>query len=79
MGAYRFEGDMPMLFDKNVERICAFCRHSCDFDDRNVLCCKKGPVPHRHSCRRFRYDPLRRRPAPAAPLKKALPDEAFCL
>lgn len=68
-----------MLFDKNVERICAFCQHSCDFNDQHVLCCKKGPVAPTDTCKRFRYDPLRRRPAPPAPMKKPLPDEAFCL
>lgn len=56
-----------MLFRRDIERSCAYCKHGAKADDDTCLCRKKGLVPLSGSCRRFRYDPLRRIPAAAAP------------
>ncbi|MBQ9535526.1 MAG: hypothetical protein IJU78_06775 [Clostridia bacterium] len=58
-----------MLYDKNIRKICAFCFFGQDFSQDAILCSKCGPVSPEHHCRRFKYDPLRRRPAAPAALK----------
>ena len=46
------------------ERYCAFCEHSATLHgDEYVLCQKKGVVRAAFVCRKFSYDPLKRRPA----------------
>ncbi len=42
--------------------VCQYARHLKD-DEGNVLCDKTGVVSGAHRCRRFLYDPLKRRPA----------------
>lgn len=50
-----------MKFDKS-ERICAFCEYASRmYDDSVMLCRDKGIVDCRHHCRKFSYDPLKRR------------------
>ena len=56
-----------MLFRKKVERYCAHCVFGGKVDDDTVICKKCGIVPAIHHCRRFRYDPLKRQPAPPSP------------
>ena len=51
-----------MLFRKNIEPRCAYCRHSAPAEEDTVICRKKGIVAQEFSCFRFRYDPLRRTP-----------------
>ncbi len=68
-----------MLFDKNVRKICAFCRHGQDFDDDVVLCKKCGPVSSEHHCRKFVYDPIRRDPPRPLILRKPSSEDAFKL
>ncbi len=49
-----------------INEICLYCENSIplmDGDD-NVLCSKKGVVKEDHRCRKFSYDPLKRKPAP---------------
>ena len=46
------------------ESYCAFCEHSALLHgDEYVLCEKKGVVRATYVCRKFSYDPLKRRPA----------------
>lgn len=54
-----------MLFRKKIERSCAYCAYSTRLEDGTVLCAKKGFRQEEDSCRRFRYDPLRRVPKKA--------------
>ena len=56
-----------MLFRKNIEPSCAYCRHGSRVGEREVACVKRGVVPVEFHCRAFRYDPLKRvPPRPAA-------------
>ena len=52
-----------MLFRKEIEPRCAYCRYGAPADDNMVICRKKGIVPQGNHCRRFHYDPFRRVPA----------------
>ena len=51
-----------MLFRKNVVKKCAYCVHAGQANDGKLLCPKRGFVSADGSCRRFRYDPLKRTP-----------------
>ena len=51
------------LFGKNIDPACSYCEHSIPTGSEAVLNCPhKGKVAPGESCRRFRYDPLRRVP-----------------
>lgn len=50
-----------MKVDKS-ERICAFCEKAARLHDEDVmLCSDKGVVDCRYRCRKFSYDPLKRK------------------
>ena len=56
-----------MLFRKDIEPRCAYCKKGNALSDREVICVKRGIVAAEDSCRAFRYDPLRR--VPPRPVK----------
>ena len=67
-----------MLFRKEIEPRCAYCKHGGDIGGDRVICAKKGIVPAGEHCRSFVYDPFRRvPPAPAVPDFSRLKDEDF--
>lgn len=51
-------------YNAAIEPCCAFCQYARQLkdDEDNVLCDKTGVVNGAHRCRRFVYDPLKRRP-----------------
>lgn len=51
-----------MLFQKDIEPRCAYCRHGSLLNEEQVMCLKKGIVSPAGSCRRFKYEPLKRTP-----------------
>ena len=51
-----------MLFEKDIEPRCAYCKRSVALDEDQVMCIKKGIVSPAGACRRFQYDPLKRVP-----------------
>ena len=55
-------GVLPLLFRKDIEPHCSYCRYSAPAEPGMVICRKKGIIPESEGCRRFRYDPLRRTP-----------------
>ena len=55
-------GVTAVLFNRNMEPRCAYCRRCTVLDGERVLCIRKGIVSAGNSCRRFRYDPLKRVP-----------------
>ena len=69
-----------MLFDKYIEPRCSYCQWGTPLDGEQMMCVKRGIVTCTGSCRRFRYDPLRRTPPkPLAANFKHLRDEDFRL
>ena len=60
-----------MLFRKNIDPRCAYCQWGAQISEREVACVKRGIMPVEGSCRRFRYDPLKRVPPRPAPLETA--------
>ena len=52
-----------MIYDKDIDRICAFCLQGRELSDDLILCRRCGPVTPDHSCRKFEYDPLLRKPS----------------
>lgn len=57
-----------MLFRKKIERACAYCIYGARADEDLILCTKKGMKMPDDSCRKFQYDPLKRKPSKAKPL-----------
>lgn len=51
-----------MLFRKNIEPHCCYCKFGNLVNEREVACVKRGIVPMEWHCRKFRYDPLKRVP-----------------
>lgn len=69
-----------MLFRKDMDPRCAYCQRGAQINDREVACVKKGIVPMESSCRKFRYDPLKRVPPRPATLETArLNEENFSI
>ncbi len=51
------------LFGKHIDPACCYCEHSTPTQNAALLRCRfQGNVDAAASCRRFRYDPLRRVP-----------------
>ena len=57
-----------MLFDKKIQPSCSYCTHGTKISDEEVACLKRGVVSSGGCCRKFSYDPLKRRPPKPAPL-----------
>ena len=51
-----------MIFSKDIDPRCAYCKHGTALDDHTIMCLKKGVTSPADQCRRFRYDPLKRLP-----------------
>lgn len=69
-----------MLFRKDIQPRCAYCQYGTQVNEREVACRKQGIRRAEDSCRRFRYDPLRRQPPrPAVMPLEQLSEEDFRL
>ena len=55
---------MKKLFNKNdITPSCSYCVHGKPSPDKeSVLCLKRGLVNLDYSCKKFKYDPLKRKP-----------------
>lgn len=51
-----------MLFEKKIEPRCVYCKRGVNLDEDRVLCIKRGIMSPAGSCRRFKYEPLKRTP-----------------
>jgi len=70
---------IPLLFDKDQPKICAFCFYGQDYGPDAILCSKKGPVGLQDHCSKYVYDPLRRKPAGTAIFRPVKDKDAFKL
>ena len=69
-----------MLFRKDIDPRCVYCRWGQQLNEREVACVKRGVVAVEHACRAFRYDPMKRvPPRPAALDTGKLREEDFSL
>lgn len=69
-----------MLFRKDIEPRCGYCKHGTIINEDEVGCLKKGIVSSGFRCRSFHYDPLQRVPPQSAqPDFSNLKDEDFSL
>ena len=50
------------LFGNNIEPACEYCVNGKRSDNGMILCVKVGVVNPFFSCKKFDYDPLRRKP-----------------
>jgi len=51
-----------MLFRKKMPPKCASCERAVPMEGQNMLCRRYGIVHEAYHCRKFIYDPLKRRP-----------------
>jgi hypothetical protein len=51
-----------MLFRKDIDPHCSYCKFAAGVEPGTVICKKKGIMPESGRCARFRYDPLQRVP-----------------
>ncbi|MCI6635896.1 MAG: hypothetical protein SOZ09_06135 [Eubacteriales bacterium] len=50
---------------EEIERFCKYCENADELTDGDTMLCKThGIVSAGFCCRKFRYDPLKRTPAP---------------
>lgn len=65
------------LLEKNkYPAVCENCKHGrLSPDEESVLCVKKGLVAPYDKCRRYSYDPLKRRPKKPLMVQQADPSE----
>ena len=57
------------LFGARIEPACGYCGIGRETEDgAKILCPKVGVMTPSDSCRKFRYDPLKRVPAAVRPL-----------
>ncbi|MDL2273786.1 hypothetical protein LJC34_04490 [Oscillospiraceae bacterium OttesenSCG-928-G22] len=67
-----------MLFRKNIEHSCSYCKLGTKLNDRQTACVRHGVVSSAYSCRSFVYDPFMRvPPKPAKIRKQGLTDDDF--
>ena len=65
-----------MLFEKDIEPRCAYCKRGSPLGEDQVMCLKRGIMSAAGSCRSFRYDPLKRVPPRPAVLDTEKLNEA---
>ena len=71
---------MLSIFEKDIEPRCGYCQRGTPIEEGKMMCVKKGIVSAAGSCRRFRYDPLKRvPPRPVTASFDHLKDEDFTL
>jgi len=55
----------------DVEPRCAYCEHAqIASNSVQVLCIKRGIFDLNHSCKKFKYDPLKKIPTPAPEMQE---------
>ncbi len=65
-----------LLNRKKYSPECSFCQHGkLSADGESVLCVKKGVMMTDSSCRKFVYDPLKRKPKKSPKLTEFEPSE----
>ena len=67
-GVYKMFGTKDKQ-SADLPKLCCYCEKAALIsDDENVLCSLKGIVNCEYSCKKFSYDPLKRKPKTLPPL-----------
>ncbi len=64
-----------MLFSRNIEPSCSYCRFGSSIGSGEIACIRRGITTAGGACRRFVYDPLKREPERPPVLVKKLSKE----
>ena len=56
------EMEIAMLFDRNIEPLCAYCRYGSALGQDEIACIRRGIMESSGSCGAFRYEPTKRVP-----------------
>ena len=59
-----------MLFDRDIEPNCAYCRYSSSLGTDEVVCVRRGIMSGSGSCGAFNYEPTKRAPGALYKLKQ---------
>lgn len=66
---------MAQKLKYDIDEICAYCEYAQTLNnEEKVLCSVRGVVAAAHKCKKFRYDPLKRNPAPPVQIIGLDPD-----
>jgi len=57
-----------MLFRKKLPKSCEYCSWGTVIGEHQILCTKRGVVAMTYACRKFSYDPCKRKPCKAKAL-----------
>ena len=57
-----------MLFRRDIEPCCAYCRRVTNISAAETVCYKRGVVSSAGQCKSFKYDPFKRQPPAPAPI-----------
>jgi len=69
-----------MLFNRNIEPSCSYCRFSESLGYDEYACSKRGIMSSAGSCGTFSYEPTKREPQPRPGFKASeLSEEDFSL
>lgn len=65
-----------MLFNKRTTPDCSYCKRSQDLRDGSYLCSVNGVTKPSEGCKKFKYDPLKRKPVKGKALDSNAYDDA---
>jgi len=69
-----------MLFNRNIEPSCIYCRFSRTMGNGEYVCSKRGIMSSSGYCSTFKYEPTKREPQPLQRYKASnLSEEEFSL
>jgi len=51
-----------MLFRRNVDPCCGYCRYGMSLGNEEIACSKRGIMTTEGKCTSFRYEPTKRKP-----------------
>jgi len=56
------KGSGEVLFRRNIEPSCAYCKHGMSLGFDEIACSKRGIMSENGRCNAFSYEPTKRKP-----------------
>lgn len=70
--------DISKLCRNDEAKICSYCSFASKLvDDTTIWCKKRGTVSKCHTCRKYKYDPLKRTPPARVKMRRRYSAEDF--